>query len=533
MCTICHAQKALRMQDSPPDAESEVHLPVIKDHVYHCVCGYEYRVEPDRGGQCPLCFRRVSGEALQDAYEATVSLSSLQSSARDCEVDLAPLDAMSDQIFGHFKLEKQLGQGGMGAVYRALDTSLQRYVAVKVMRKKGDDSTQRVNDMLREAVAQARLNHPNVVTIYYVGRQQEEPFLAMELLPGPTLAERIRRQGPIPYPEAIRYALQVASALRHATIFDLIHADIKPANLILAGENRIKISDFGLARMDSVDGRGSGNSLAGTPSYVAPELLSGGTYSIQSDMYALGVTLFEMVFARLPIEPKGDSLQQKLGTLLAAQIDFPTPWPNAIPLEFRNFLQRLLARNPEDRFATYDQLLDALKDIAPVSTTAAGFAPRLMAYTVDQACLLAAMAPFAISIFSIQASGAQSRQLLIPILAFASLVVPALYLFLIYKGWPSLGRYLFQLRIVEEHGLPPRREQLVPREVLRNAFAWFFPLALYISLQSVSISKGIEYSLIGVLGLNSIALFLLGRRKALHDYLCHSNVVLAVNKSEP
>jgi uncharacterized RDD family membrane protein YckC len=154
-----------------------------------------------------------------------------------------------------------------------------------------------------------------------------------------------------------------------------------------------------------------------------------------------------------------------------------------------------------------------------------------MAYSVDQMCLLAAMAPFAISIFSIQASRIDSRQLLIPILAFASLIVPALYLFLIYRGWPSLGRYLFQLRIVEEHGLPPRREQLVPREVLRNAFAWFFPLALYISLQSVSISKGIEYSLIAVLGLNSIALFLLGRRKALHDYLCHSNVVLAINKS--
>jgi uncharacterized RDD family membrane protein YckC len=354
----------------------------------------------------------------------------------------------------------------------------------------------------------------------------------MELLPGPTLAERIKRQGAIPYPEAIEYGIQVASALKHATIFDLIHADIKPANLILAGEGRVKISDFGLARTRERQGNQESNSLAGTPSYVAPELLRGGSYSIQSDMYAVGVTLFEMVFARLPVELKGESLQAKLESLLDLQIDFPNPWPNAVPQEFKTLLQRLLANNPEDRYANYDELLDALRDIAPVSTTPAGFAPRLMAYTVDQACLLLAMAPFAISIFSIQASRAESRQLLIPILAFASLIVPALYLFLIYKGWPSFGRYLFQLRIVEEHGLPPRREQLVPREVLRNAFAWLFPLALYLSLQSVSLSKGIEYSLIGVLGLNSIALFLLGRRKALHDYLCHSNVVLAFNKSE-
>ena len=519
------------MQESPPDADSEVHLPVTKDHVYHCVCGHEYAVEADRGGQCPFCFRRVLGEALQDAYEATVSLTSLQSSAQDCEVELAPIDAMTDQVFGHFKLDKQLGQGGMGAVYRALDTSLQRYVAVKVMRKRGDDFSKRVDDMLREAIAQARLNHPNVVTIYYVGRQEEEPFLAMELLPGPTLAERIRRQGAIPYPEAIEYCIQVASALKHATIFDLIHADIKPANLIFAGEGRVKISDFGLARMQNIDGN-QANRLAGTPAYVAPELLRGGAYSIQSDMYALGVTLFEMVFARLPIELKGDSLQAKLESLLASEIAFPNPWPAALPREFKTLLQKLLARNPEERYSNYDELLEALRDIAPVSTTPAGFAPRLMAYSVDQVCLLAAMAPFAISIFGIQASRIESRQLLIPILAFASLIVPALYLFLIYRGWPSLGRYLFQLRIVEEHGLPPRREQLVPREVLRNAFAWFFPLALYISLQSVSISKGIEYSLIAVLGLNSIALFLLGRRKALHDYLCHSNVVLAINKSE-
>ncbi len=520
------------MQQNPLDADSEVHLPVVKDHVYHCVCGYEYVVEPQRGGQCPFCYRRVLGEALQDAYEATVSLSSLQGSPRDCEVDLDPVDAMTDHVFGHFKLEKQLGQGGMGAVYRALDTSLQRYVAVKVMRRKSQSSSEQVDPMLREAVAQARLNHPHVVTIYYVGRQNEEPFLAMELLPGPTLAERIRRQGALPYSETIGYGIQVASALKHATIFDLIHADIKPANLILAGEGRVKISDFGLARVQNTDGTKEGGSIAGTPSYVAPEILRGGAYSIQTDMYALGVTLFEMVFGRLPVQIQGESLQAKLESLLDAEISFPSPWPKTLPSEFKNVLQRLLARNPQERYANYDELLDALRAIAPVSTTAAGFAPRLMAYSVDQACLLGAMAPFAISIYGLQEFRAESSQLLIPIIAFASLIVPALYLLLIYRGWPSLGRYLFQLRIVEEHGLPPRREQLVPREVLRNAFAWLFPLALYISLQSVSVSKGIEYSLIGVLGLNSIALFLLGRRKALHDYLCHSNVVLAVNKSE-
>ncbi|MFM7927818.1 MAG: protein kinase domain-containing protein, partial [Pirellula sp.] len=165
---------------------------------------------------------------------------------------------------------------------------------------------------------------------------------------------------------------------------------MKPANLIFAGEGRVKISDFGLARMQNIDGS-QANSLAGTPAYVAPELLRGGAYSIQSDMYALGVTLFEMVFARLPIELKGDSLHAKLESLLASEIAFPNPWPAALPREFKTLLQKLLARNPEDRYSNYDELLEALRDIAPVSTTSAGFAPRLMAYSVDQVCLFAAM----------------------------------------------------------------------------------------------------------------------------------------------
>ena len=175
-----------------------------------------------------MLFRsRVSGEALTSAYEATVSLTNVQNIPHHTEVEIEPADALSHHVLGHFRLERSLGQGGMGEVYRALDTSLQRYVAVKVMRKKGDNFSKRVEGMLREAVAQARLNHPHVVTIYYVGRQEEEPFLAMELLPGPTLAERIKHEGVIPYPDAIRFAIQIASALKHATIFDLIHADIK------------------------------------------------------------------------------------------------------------------------------------------------------------------------------------------------------------------------------------------------------------------------------------------------------------------
>ncbi|MFN7733645.1 MAG: protein kinase domain-containing protein [Pirellula sp.] len=519
------------MQSRPPTASTELVDDPKPGHIYHCVCGYAFPVDFHMGGQCPSCQRRVSGEAIQNAIHATVSIADIKDEKRIHHFEIEPDDGLTNQVFGHFRLERRLGGGGMGAVYRALDMSLQRYVAVKVMQNRNLCGDSRLKAILREAVAQGRLNHPNVVTIYYVGRQEDEPFLAMELLPGPTLAERLKTEGTLPYAEAIRYGIQVASALKHAALFDIVHADIKPANLIMAGDGRIKLSDFGLSR-NRTDADADAP-IAGTPSYVAPELISGAGFSIQSDMYALGVTLFELVFGRTPFELKGNTIRERVSTHLHAAIDFPTPWPNHIPREFKGLIERLLAKTPDARFADYDELLAELQSIAPVSTTPAGFAPRAMAYVVDQLLLLLAIAPFAVLIFALSGGSAVrtvNLQWLIPIIAFASLIVPALYLLTIYRGWPSFGRYLFQLRIVEEHGLPPRREQLVPREVLRNAFAWCFPLALYVSLQSEGLSQIIEFALIGFMAMNTITLFLLRGRKAMHDFLCHSQVVLEVNK---
>lgn len=521
----------LAMPTSPPLRENEMHPDKRLGLVYHCICGHEYSVDPKTGGACPSCQRRVTPEAISDASKATVSIQDLHADQVFHPLDIDHADELTGKVFGHFRLDRKLGGGGMGAVYRALDTSLQRYVAVKVLHRHRKRTDSRVDAMLREAIAQARINHPNVVTIYYVGRQGEEPFLAMELLPGPTLAERLQSSGPIPYGEAIRYAIQVVQALRHASAFDLVHADIKPANLILAGQGRIKLSDFGLSRVRTADD--SDVPAAGTPAYVAPELIQGEGLSIQSDMYALGVTLFELVFGRTPFPLEGETMLQRLLTHRSAAIEFPAPWPKSIPIEFKALLQRLLEKRPEDRFPSYDSLLGELEAIAPVNTTAAGFAPRAMAYFVDQCCLLTAIAPFAIAIFAMggmTSPGTLNIRLLIPIIAFASLIIPALYLLMMYRRWPSPGRYLFQLRIVEEHGLAPRREQLVPREVLRNAFAWCIPLALYISLTSDTLAQIIEVGLFAFLCVNTATLFLMKGRKALHDYLCHSQVVLAIDK---
>ena len=518
-----------------PNPSSQIAILTKPGLVYHCACGTEFRVDPTVGGECTTCKRIVQSEGLQHAMSATVSITNFQGDEEVHHFEVDESENLINRLYGHFRIDRKLGSGGMGAVYRALDTSLQRYVAVKIMRNANHCVDSRIAMMLREAVAQARLNHPNVVTIYYVGRQDEEPFLAMELLTGPTLSEKLNSDGVIPYADAIRYAIQVASALRHASQFGIVHADIKPANLLIAGGGRIKLSDFGLSRIQNEPGQPT--TVSGTPAYVAPELIQGSPISIQSDMYALGITLFELVFGRLPFELVGTTVRERIETHLTAEVVFPPVWPKSIPREFAGLISRLVSKDPNSRFATYDELLLELKSIEPVSTTTAGVSSRAVAYIIDQLILLFFISPFAILIFLLNSSLTDFAALRIyqwttPIVAFVSLIVPSVYLTLVYHGWRSIGRYLFQLRIVEENGLPPRREQLVVREVLRNAFAWFWPLAFYVNSSNPSLSRVLEVILVLFLCVDSALILLLKGRKSLHDYLCNSRVVLAVDREK-
>lgn len=515
---------------------TELLLPAKQSQVanglrYRCACGTEYPISAEEGGRCPDCQKWVRPEALKSALNATVSINGLEEHSQISHFDIG--DSESDQLrhltYGHFQLDRLLGTGGMGAVYRALDTSLQRYVAVKVMKQPDKNMDSRVASMLREAVAQARLNHPNVVTIYYVGRQQEEPFLAMELLPGPTLAEVLREtQSTINYADVIRYGIQVCSALHHASQFGIIHGDIKPGNLLLTNDCNIKLSDFGLS--SSSDGKVCSGSVSGTPAYFAPELLED-EVSIQSDMYALGVTLFELVFGRTPFKLQGTSVRERLQTHRTAIIEFPENWPKDVPREFADVISKLLAKRPEDRYPDYEALIVDLKSVEPVSKTPAGMAPRAMAYLTDQIFLLMCLLPFATVVLLLT----RTHQLepfiwLVPIVAFMSLIVPAIYLIFMYHGWRSLGRYLFQLRIVDQLGLPPRPQQVVTREVFRNALSWIGPLAIYVSLFYQEVGLWPIGLLIPFLLADGALVFFRSDRQALHDYLSKSHVVLETNE---
>ncbi len=513
----------------PRELEATVTV-AVKPSFFRCACGSDVHLVGLRG-TCQECGRAVSLASL-DASQ-TLSFVSSGSSKAENERSLQPAWDRSGERLGHFRLVSMLGQGGMGVVYRALDESLQRYVAVKVMRcaTAEGSSAVRVTRLLDEAVAQARLNHPHVVTIFYVGRDNSDPFFAMELLPGPTL-EKLLVEGPLPYSDVIKYARQVTSALDQATRLNLVHGDIKPSNLIIACGDSVKLGDFGLAQTDQKSTVG----ISGTLSYMAPELAEGAAPTAQSDMYALGITLFELTFGRRPYALSGQSLSDQLASHRSAAIEFPEKWPAEIPERWRNVLERLLAKEPAQRYADYRSLDVDLIAIAPVGVTKAGRLNRALALAVDYVLQGLLMVPIAVPCMiatNSQDSDSTLKYLfdhglgLISLLVFA---IPAAMAWVEWNGWRTPGRYFFQLRVVDEHGLRLTRRKRLLRSLMRNAPIWAF--AFYTITYTLQLSLlNVMFGWLDEVFLVINALPILGpMRRTLHDRLFGSTVVLDTTK---
>ncbi|HMP80934.1 MAG TPA: serine/threonine-protein kinase, partial [Pirellulaceae bacterium] len=345
--------------------------------LYRCTCGAECQVSRQAGCVCGRCGRKVNPQALRYDLSATLDLRS-QASGSDAPSVVG--NALPEETpsgiecesrgchLGHFEIVDMLGQGGMAQVYRALDHSLQRYVAVKVLKSKSAASdvnqTEGNRDrLMQEAIAQARVNHPNIVSIYYVGQVDGKRFMAMELVHGEALNQRLARTGPLAFEDIVSIAVQITSALQASARLDLMHGDIKPSNILVQEDGTAKLSDFGLARYTT----GPATSVfGGTPNYLAPELMAGGQPSIQSDMYSLGVTLFELSFGRLPKSLSGSSAADWAHSLSQQAIRFPDVWPDHFPREWERILKRLLAPQHEKRYHDYGSLLTELQATMPV-----------------------------------------------------------------------------------------------------------------------------------------------------------------------
>ncbi len=287
--------------------------------------------------------------------------------------------AVAGRVIDHYKIEWSIGAGGMGEVYRARDLELGREVAIKIALGGDADSQARLK---REAQHASQLNHPNICTIHEVGESGGAPFIVMELVDGDRLADLISRGTGLQGPEIVRYGLQMAAALEHAHQHGVIHRDLKSANVMVTRDGRIKVLDFGLARRHSSDQlRGLTESretiavpgvVAGTLSAMAPELLRGGTADARSDIWALGVLLYEMAAGTLPFA--GATGFELSGAILHEP---PAPLRASIPDPLRGIIARCLEKNPAARYQSASDIRVALEGV-PVETPDAGEVRRAL-----------------------------------------------------------------------------------------------------------------------------------------------------------
>jgi serine/threonine protein kinase len=259
----------------------------------------------------------------------------------------------------HFKLMDVIGSGGMGTVYRGMDISLERAVAVKVMREDFAKSPQFVENFLREARAAAALNHPNVAQTYSFGEQNGRYYLVMELLPNGSLDDRIEREHRVSELEALDIGIQVASGLRAAHERGLIHRDIKPGNILFAQDGSSKVVDFGLARLETkAVAAAHEEGIWGTPYYIAPEKVSDNKEDFRSDIYSLGGTLFHAIAGRAPFEA-GTSTEVVLKHLRSPAVSLRAFAPDCTS-QTAEVIGRMIKRDPAERHQSYDELLNDL-----------------------------------------------------------------------------------------------------------------------------------------------------------------------------
>ncbi len=267
---------------------------------------------------------------------------------------------MKPQIGVYTPLEK-IGEGGMGEVYRGLDTMLEREVAIKQLRTEYAGNSDIVERFRTEAVTLAKLNHPHIVTLYSFLREETGLYMVLEFVRGETLDAMIRRRGALPWPEAVALVIQALRALEHAHKMHVIHRDLKPANAILTTAGVLKLMDFGIARILNTARMTRVGHMIGTLEYMAPEQVKGGEGDARSDLYALGIVLYELLAGRVPFEGKTDY------DLIKAQVEMAAPpletFGIVIPAALAQALERTLEKAPDKRFQSAGEFAQALQSV--------------------------------------------------------------------------------------------------------------------------------------------------------------------------
>jgi uncharacterized RDD family membrane protein YckC len=366
---------------------------------------------------------------------------SMAATAYDADRPPVPAGAITfDPLIGkridHFEIRALLGEGGMGTVYLAHDLSLERPVAIKVLRRELADKPDLVSRLVLEARAQARLQHPNVVNVYYIGSFEGAPYFAMEYVRGQTLAELLQRNGPLRWEEALEHIIQTTRALMEANHRGIVHRDVKPSNIILvemapqtAAVSHIKVADFGLAAPPGI----REEHFVGSPFYASPEQISGRAPDHRSDMYSLGVTFHELITGAPPFQ--ADSLGEisKLHQLAPR----PAIPPRQAPWKLRQLITEMMDPEPTKRPWTYEELCARLEALRPRPLLPGGLVARGMALVLDLG-LFAAVGPLLAGAFALSQRVAHQ---------VAFLLFGVYYVLSHRFAGQTLGKRLFGLRI--------------------------------------------------------------------------------------
>jgi serine/threonine protein kinase len=266
---------------------------------------------------------------------------------------------------GHFNLLEEVGKGGMGSVFRAFDPTLNREVAIKLLRDDLSRDQKFVDDFLQEARAAASISHPHIVQIHFVGEEAGKYYIVMELLRGQTLREIIEEDGPLNEERALDIAIDVTEGLRAAYKNQMIHGDIKPANIFIAEDVGAKVLDFGLAKLANVE-VSEGGEIWGSPYYISPERVGQKAEDFRSDVYSLGATLFHALAGRPPFDAEtadelaAKRLNEKPPLLREMNVDVTTKTEQVV--------NKMLNKSIFLRYRDYDALMEDLRDAKTEAT---------------------------------------------------------------------------------------------------------------------------------------------------------------------
>lgn len=270
---------------------------------------------------------------------------------------------MSNKVLaGRYELFERIGEGGMSVVYKAKDKLLNRFVAIKILKPEFINDHKFIDSFRRESQAAASLSHPNIVNIYDVGREGNIHYIVMELIEGRTLSDYIKEQGAMPYPKVIALSKQIAAALSFAHKNHIIHRDVKPHNVMITPNGTAKITDFGIAKavnaatiVDNTDG------IIGSVHYFSPEQARGGYVDEKSDIYSLGIVMYEMLTGRVPFD--GDNPVNIALMHINGEMTPPSKLVAGVPPALEHIIMKCTDKYPVNRYASADELIEALNNL--------------------------------------------------------------------------------------------------------------------------------------------------------------------------